>query len=55
MDIHERLEIWSMNPQHNEATARVIWLNLDYAMDDAEMKVREAAAAYGKAQTGAKR
>jgi hypothetical protein len=43
-----------MNPQHNEASARVLWLNLDYAMDDAEMKVREAAAACDKAEAGYK-
>lgn len=50
MDVDKRLEIWSMNGKHNEATARIIWFNLDYAIDYAEMKVREAAAAYDKAR-----
>jgi hypothetical protein len=50
MDVDKRLEVWSMNGKHNEATARIIWFNLDYAIDHAEMKVREAASACDKAQ-----
>jgi tetratricopeptide (TPR) repeat protein len=49
MDVDKRLEVWSMNGRHNEASARRIWFNLDYAIDHAEMKVREASAAYDKA------
>ena len=50
MGVDKRLGIWSMNGKHNEATARIIWFNLDYAIVHAEMKVREAAAACDKAQ-----
>ena len=43
MDFRERLDIWWMNPGQRESTARIMAFNLDYAILDAEKKVREAA------------
>jgi len=50
MGKRERLEIWSANPKDRGASARVLAYNMDYSIDAAEEKLREAAVAHREPQ-----